>query len=61
MYSQIHVISDHLQIGWNKKKKWLGNFALLILQFIVAKHNAENIYVYKDVQLLQLSEYYSNF
>lgn len=44
-----------------QKKKWLGNFALLTLQFIVAKHKAENIYVYKDVQLLQVSERYSNF
>lgn len=45
-----------------KKKKWLGNLeALLILQFIVAKHNAENIYVCKDVQLLEVSQCYSNF
>lgn len=43
------------------KRKWLGNFALLILQFIVAKHNAENIYVYKDIQPLQVSECSSNF
>lgn len=61
MYSQIHGISDRLQIGRNKKKNWLGNFALLTLQFIVVKHDAENIYVYKDIQLLQVSECYSNF